>query len=614
MNSRVVTSMKPFINLLCAASLFWSVAARAQTTQATSKTQGRTEQGRAETFDLAEYGVVIEPDARLIAMMVALEAAGFDPEPGAPSAFRAAVRRDLANLDAELRARLRGFYERHKLPAPATPAEQAARYVSLALALGGPPDFEAPAKTDDLPAEVVELLDFAPLLRQFYRRSGLEENLPNYLRTYRVAAERLRAPTAEMVRLVLSYLHTRPVTEVIERVPETDQSMQNKGKKAGPAFTTRVRRRTFRVIPDLLAAPETINFRIIGDDYYAIIPYNINPLLSELRRAYLQYVLDPLIVRFGRDIAARREAIKQIIDSRPNAKESKAPDLFFAVARSLVIAADARIDEMIKLFALQQEMSARYKRASTPAEQQKIREEADKLRAAIADETTAQLAEAYERGAVLDFYFAEKLRDLEGSGFDIANFFSDMIASFDATREMRRPAEYRAARERVASRRVETARASQGAEDARRASLIKDLAEVDELLRLRNYVAAEARLKEMLKEHPNEPRIYFALAQAASLAAEDTTDDEALAERLNRALANYRASIEYASPERDGALLSRAHTAMGRILAFFERDDEALREFDAAIKVGQVVGGAYQEALTAKANLLAKKKGTTPQR
>jgi predicted Zn-dependent protease len=259
-------------------------------------------------------------------------------------------------------------------------------------------------------------------------------------------------------------------------------------------------------------------------------------------------------------------------------------------------------------------MSARYKRASTPAEQQRIREEADKLRAAIADETTAQLAEAYERGAVLDFYFAEKLRDLEGSGFDIANFFSDMIASFDATREMRRPAEYRAARERVASRRVETARASEVAEDARRASLIKDLAEVDELLRLRNYVAAEARLKEMLKEHPNEPRIYFALAQAASLAAEDTTDDEALAERLNRALANYRASIEHASPERDGALLSRAHTAMGRILAFFERDDEALREFDAAIKVGQVVGGAYQEALTAKANLLAKKKGTTPQR
>ncbi|MER3427221.1 MAG: hypothetical protein C4334_03835 [Pyrinomonas sp.] len=149
-------------------------------------------------------------------------------------------------------------------------------------------------------------------------------------------------------------------------------------------------------------------------------------------------------------------------------------------------------------------------------------------------------------------------------------------------------------------------------ETARRATLIKNLAEIDELLRLRNYVAAEARLKQMLKEHPDEPRIYFALAQAASLSAKDATDEEVLAERLNRALENYRSAVKRALPERDAALLSRAHTAMGRILAFLERDAEALREFEAAIKLGQVVGGAYQEALAARDNLLAKKKSAAP--
>ena len=43
-------------------------------------------------FDLAEYGVRLEPDQRLIVVMAALEAAGFDPTAAGkePSTFRAA--------------------------------------------------------------------------------------------------------------------------------------------------------------------------------------------------------------------------------------------------------------------------------------------------------------------------------------------------------------------------------------------------------------------------------------------------------------------------------------------------------------------------------------------
>ena len=104
--------------------------------------------------------------------MAALEAAGFDPVPdGAePSAFRAQVRKDLAGLDPDLRNRLRTFYERNKLPAPATAADQAARYVSLAFALGPPPLLEAPQRSEELPGSLLEVLDFAPLVKEFYRR------------------------------------------------------------------------------------------------------------------------------------------------------------------------------------------------------------------------------------------------------------------------------------------------------------------------------------------------------------------------------------------------------------------------------------------------------------
>jgi hypothetical protein len=50
-------------------------------------------------------------------------------------------------------------------------------------------------------------------------------------------------------------------------------------------------------------------------------------------------------------------------------------------------------------------------------------------------------------------------------------------------------------------------------------------------------------------------------------------------------------------------LLSRAHEAMGRILAFLDRSDEALKEFEAAIKIGEVAGGAYKDAIEGKRKL-----------
>ena len=108
------------------------------------------------------------------------------------------------------------------------------------------------------------------------------------------------------------------------------------------------------------------------------------------------------------------------------------------------------------------------------------------------------------------------------------------------------------------------------AEAARAAALVKKLGEIEQTLRLKDYENAETRLKDLLKDYSREPRIFFALAQTASLAAADATDEEVQAERLNRALGNYRLAVEAASPETDRALISRAHEAMGRIYAFLE--------------------------------------------
>src|SRR6185369_4127465 len=124
---------------------------------------------------------------------------------------------------------------------------------------------------------------------------------------------------------------------------------------------------------------------------------------------------------------------------------------------------------------------------------------------AIQDETVARLADEYEKGAVLSFFFADQLKGIENAGFDLANFFADMIASFDPAREVKRPAEYAEARQRaiaaraarLAARRAET-NASSTSNSVRDAALVRDLAAIEDTLRNKDYNDAEARLRELL--------------------------------------------------------------------------------------------------------------------
>ena len=571
------------------------------------------QQRPAATFEISEYGVDFQADQRLIVVTAALEAAGFDPLPPGREAtgFRAKVRKDLANLDPDLRARMKTFYERNRLPSPATPADQAARFVSLALALSPPPALEAPARDNDMPAGLLEVLDFAPLVQEFYRKSGIDEHMVEYVRAYQAEGDRLRAPATEMVRGLLTYLHTRPITTSTERV-EVKTPTTKKDSKGGKTYSFRTKDRRFLILPDLLAPRGAINFRIIGDDYYAIVPEGTDPTASEMRRAYLQYVIDAMVLRFNKDVALRRDAIKQILAERQKAGAQVSPDVFLSVGRSLVAAADARYVEMRTLEALRRDTRSMLAAAKTDADRTAIANNSKIRTNEIQDETIARLAEEYERGAVLAFFFGDQLKGIENAGFDLANFFPDMIASFDPVRELRRPSEYadavqraKVAREARLAARKAVAELDGNAEPTspRDAALVKDLAAVEETMRRKDYNDAEARLKEMLASYPGEPRIFFALGQAASLAAMDATDEDVQAQRLNRALGQYRLAIAAASPETDKAILSRAHESMGRINAFLENKDEAMKSFDEAIKLGDVRGGAYREALEGKRKL-----------
>jgi hypothetical protein len=587
-------------------------AQRPATPSPSPRVQAPEQASPTAPFELSEYGVSVRPDARLIIITAALDAAGFDPTPSGkePSPFRLLVRKDQANLDAGLRERLKAFFDHNKLPAPATAADQAARYVSLAYALGDPPLLDSPTRSDDLPGGLLEVLDFAPLVREFYKKSAIDERLASYMRAYQAEGDRLKQPAGEMVRAILSYLHTRPIVVSTERVRVKSPDK----KKNTQAYTTREHERRFYIVPDLLAAPGAINLRVIADDYYAIVPEGTDFASSEMRRGYLQYVIDPLVLKFNKEIAAQRVQVKQLIDARTKDGAEVSPDVFVVVGRSFVAAADVRFEELNRMTAVTNIQRRRLQLAKDDAARKTIASEAEKARATIADEAIARLADEYEKGAVLDFFFADQLRDFQSSGFDVGNFFAEMISGFDPARENKRLAEASAARDRAAAARKAhprysvwlidpSAEAREETEVGRGSALVKSLTEVEKLLQTRNYEEAETRLKSMLQEYPGDPRLFFTLGQTASLWARDTTDDDLQSQRLNRALANYRFAVAAAAPEIDKVLLSRAHEAMGRILAFLDHNDEAIKEFEAAIKIGDVTGGAYRDAIEGKRKL-----------
>ena len=126
---------------------------------------------------------------------------------------------------------------------------------------------------------------------------------------------------------------------------------------------------------------------------------------------------------------------------------------------------------------------------------------------------------------------------------------------------------------------------------------------MDDLLRVRNYEEAEARLTALREQYREEPLVYLALGQAASLSAQAAFDENLQAERLNKALAHFRQAILFSTPDTDPSVALRAHLASGRILAHLERRDEAAREFDAVIASSDPADRWHQEALAEKKKL-----------
>ena len=590
--------------------------------------------------NLTEFGVKIQPREQLIVVMAALEAAGFDQNAKNVSPFRQQLRQDLQTLDPDLRRRMRDFFERNNRNfANASATDQAARYVTLAYALSAPPELSAPQRNPDLPDGLLEVLDFAPLVREFYRKFNLDKKLSGetgYISQYQQHGNDLRASIARAVSDTSGYLNTRPQLSYIEKVLTTAPTARKNSKNAAQTVESRPHDRAFYVVPDLLGASNSAKLRVIGDNYYAIIGAAIDPQNSiEFRRAYLQFLIDPLVVQNAKAVVANRAAVRGLLDDLAQKKQREfetakaqnkllstavyesqiSPDPFLAVVRSLVAAAEIRQrkNQRIERLALTAQIAAAKK---LPVDQTEVKVVNNRLTFPRAEsEAFGELSEAYDSGAVLVFFFDDKLRAQDTASLDISGALADMFASFDGNAEKIRLKQNESTRaQSIADLRQRRAVAAQqatadatAANSVRSNPLIAGLNAVETLLAAKNYDEAEARLNDLQQQNPGEPRVFYALGRTASLSAQTAFDEDLQKQRLDKAVAHYQTVLAVANPETDKGLLSNTHVALGKIYEFYDRNNDALKEFDAAIALGEIQNGAFREAANGKARLTAKK-------
>jgi hypothetical protein len=589
-------------------------------------------QTTSQAFDLSQYGVKIEPDRRLIVVLASLEAAGLETSLTAKGTdFRQKLQTDFSTLSPDLKQKMKFFVDQYKKRhSKANNAELVAPFISMAYTLSPVPDLAEPTRATDLPGDLLEVLDFSPLIRQFYRSqikvpaensselriTTVGARIEEYYKEYQATGDALRPSTVRMVRDLLNYLHTKPQLTYFDQIKTQVQKGKSKTAKL-ERIETRERTRRFYIVPDLLAQNETINFRNIGDEYYAIVPPETDLSESEVRRAYLQFVLDPIILKNAKDIATFKDGIKVLLEERRKTNPDISPDIFLAVSRSLVSAADARQIYYQKF----QEATAEARRnagrkplsETTDAQGRKVVRLSDELylidgkfaMPAAEDEMMLKLSDAYEKGAVLSFYFAQQLKGLEESQFDIASSLRDMVLSLDPAKEANRLTETADARKRALAMREERRKIAATVVEN---PLSKKLKEIEPLIQAQNYAEAETQLKQLLAQNSTEPRVFYALGRVKSLSAATITDPEKRKQLLTEARDFYVKVIDPKAPQQaDDALISLTFVALARIYEYYDQNEYAIKIYEKVISMGDMKGGAYQEAVVARERLLKQK-------
>ncbi len=304
----------------------------------------------------------LDSSENLFTMLAALNAAGYNTGIDLPdnSPLRAQLREYLSKQKIPVLTDIRDFYVyKHPSIAP---------YVSLALSLGAGPDFPYKVRDLDVPPDALAMDKFIPLLQRFYLEANVPELWKRVQPAYDAEIEKYHEPVSNITLLVNSYLRSS---------------------------TAGYQGRHFQVYIDLLAAPNQVQSRSYGNDYYVVVTPSKEPNVFELRHTFLHFVVEPLASKY-RAVIMQNSALSDYLAGAP-VEDSYKNDFLLLTTESLIKAIESRLDRKPSL-----------------------------------------VTDALKEGFILTPFFAEALVAYEKQPTAMRLYFPEMMETLDPAKERRR--------------------------------------------------------------------------------------------------------------------------------------------------------------------------------
>ena len=476
---------------------------------------------RRPTVNATDAQNQLDGNEALFTVLAAINAAGYDDQIDAASThvFRHALRTNLAARNLDSVFELKRFYRDHKLQ---NSNAELNRYISYALLINGPPDFEYRDPDMVRPPDATSIEGLSPLLAAFYKEANLAGAWQQAQPFYDQIIEQYHEPVARAVLQANAYARST---------------------------TSGYLGRRFQIFIDLLGAPNQVQSRSFGDEYFIVVTPSVEPQIDGVRHAYLHYLVDPLGLKFSEDIN-KKHALGDYAQGAGALDEHYKTDFVDLATESLIKAIESRLD-----------------RKPATAEQ------------------------AMKEGFVLAPALAEQLAIYEKQEVALRLYFPNLFAGLDFKREEQRMANV----EFAASRSTRTVRAAQPVKPPELTGAAKTLADAEQSFTNRDLDRAKqiyTRVLEETTEQSLHAKAYYGLARVAVLQRDPETGD-----RL------FRKVLEL-QPDAETKAWSWLYLAR---LADSQGDrDQAVENYKAALAVPEAPESVRQAALKGVAEAFKK--------
>ena len=463
--------------------------------------------------------VSAEASPQLFATMCALYAAGFEAQSSDLDSNPefAALRAQLLALHGPAVDALRSYYREHVL---ADPGATMSRYITFALVVGPPPKFAFTVSREDLPPDALALEDFTGVLANFYQEAQLDPLWTQLQPGYERATAAARQPLGNLVLLETGYLR-----EIL-----------------------RPGKRTFTVYVEPLVGSRT-NVRNMGDRYAVVVNPGVDSS-SEIRHAFLHFMLDPLPIRYSSNLGGLMPLYQGALRA-PRLPFEFHDDFSAFVTECLVHAVELRIR---------------------------------RLRAA---ELASEIGIDESDGYVLVRPLVAGLQKFEGAEPPMSTYFPDLVHSIDIGAELNRLKTIAFA---PASNYDDpsSARAGDNAPGNMTPQLAAMLADGEGRIVAKDAPGAVAIFERVLQQVPGQPRALYGLAVAAILQGE--------ADRARDLFEKAVAASVSRGTITDPVALAWSYIYLGRMDDLDGNREMALTEYRAALAVAGAPDGARAAA------------------